>query len=264
MMKMWRKGAAWLLVIAVLLCQMAVFGAEDTAVQAASVSSDVESRLKAFGIFGEYEQIDSTPLTRADMAAYLIKAKNVNIETMGGSQTFIDVGTDSTYYKAVEAAYAYGIVKESSDGLFHPEREVSLTEAVTMAVRAMNREGIAEMFGGWPQGHLTVASQTGLLEGIGSAQILTKTDAAIMIDNMLDAASVKLTYTATGETEIEENEDVTVLEDYFDVTEYRADIDEINKEAGLVTVTIRQGEYAGHVRTYEVSDKIDLMTRRYS
>jgi len=49
--------------------------------------------------------------------------------------TFEDVTPDMWHYEYIETAYAHGLIEDSEDGLYHPDRGMTRAEAATLAVK---------------------------------------------------------------------------------------------------------------------------------
>lgn len=84
------------------------------------------------------------------------------------------------------AARGQGIIKGYSDGMFHPERTVTLGQAVTILLRLLGYKD-EDVGGVWPDGYMALAASTGLSEGVGdeSAAALSRGRAAILFANLL-------------------------------------------------------------------------------
>ena len=68
------------------------------------------------------------------------------------------------------------------DGRFLPDREISLAEAVTILLRALDYTG-KEAGSVWPQGYLNLAKSIGLTDGLNgkAASYLTRGEAAQLL-----------------------------------------------------------------------------------
>lgn len=251
-MKLWQKGTALLLLLSVLLSQMIVGYAE-------GVSADVAQkaeRLIAFDIMTESEVYTDTAVTRAKMAAWIAAAAGTDTSVSGAGTIYADVPADHAYSGAVEAAYMRGIITKGEDGMFNPDRQVTLLEAVIMATNAMNYGKIAAAYGGYPNGYWAVASQQSLTKGI-TADVLNTADAIQLISNMLDADSVNMTF-KDGAPTYDTDSKLTFLEDTFKVTKYKAQIDEIDTNKNKIIATATSGSLKGQQITYEYGDSVNI------
>ena len=101
------------------------------------------------------------------------------------------------------AARGQEIIKGYSDGMFHPERTVTLAQAVTILLRLLGYKD-SDVGGVWPDGYMAVADSTGLTEGLASdaSAPLERAQAAILFSNLLraDTASGAAFYSLSDET----------------------------------------------------------------
>ena len=101
------------------------------------------------------------------------------------------------------AARGQGIIKGYSDGMFHPERTVTLGQAVTILLRLLGYKD-EDVGGVWPDGYMALADSTGLTDGVGAdgSAALSRGRAAILFANLLraDTASGGAFYALSDET----------------------------------------------------------------
>lgn len=101
------------------------------------------------------------------------------------------------------AARGQGIIKGYSDGMFHPERTVTLGQAVTIVLRLLGYKD-EDVGGVWPDGYMSTADSTGLTDNVGtdSAAPLSRGSAAILFSNLLRASKMSggAFYTLSAET----------------------------------------------------------------
>ena len=67
---------------------------------------------------------------------------------------------DKTYFYAISWANAQGIINGTSDTTFHPKNGITLQDAYTMVVRALDYEYEEELI--YPHGYIDVAEQEGV------------------------------------------------------------------------------------------------------
>ena len=101
------------------------------------------------------------------------------------------------------AARGQEIIKGYSDGMFHPERTVTLAQAVTILLRLLGYKD-SDVGGVWPDGYMAVAESTGLTDGLNAdaSAPLERAQAAILFSNLLraDTASGAAFYSLSDET----------------------------------------------------------------
>jgi len=246
--------------IAMLITPFAAFAAEgdeDTAAKSA-VSSEVESYLKAFGIFGDSEIIDNSEITRTQAADYFIKAAGFDYGTIvGEAQSFADVSAESQAWKVSEAALRLGIVTLNDERMFYPSRTVSIAEAAAMAVRTMKAEPIANLRGGYPNGYMEIARDSYLFNGTSGGATITKADAAMMVYNMHKAYTYDITYEGDRISYTKSTE-TTVAEDLLGVKKYRADFLNTDTSDNSIEVKYIGGDRKGQTEKLFASKKIDV------
>lgn len=135
------------------------------------------------------------------------------------STSFTDL-EDQTYFYAISWANAKGIIQGTSDTTFAPKNEITLQDAYTMVVRALEYESEEELI--YPHGYIDVAEQdgveldAGLPSDLDYEDALTRGDMAIILYNAFFAE------TAIPEVKLEvedEDDDDGVLY-YKEVTSY--------------------------------------------
>lgn len=179
--------------------------------------------LSALGILegkGEGVFAPADTLTRAEMAAIILRAMNVTPSTSGGKE-FSDVPTTHWAYATIGSAYQMGIVNGTSDTTFAPDGIVTYEQAVKMVVSALGYTVQAEAIGGYPSGYLAKAAQLDILKGTLTGGNMTRGNMAILMFNALEAELSRResygddTYTFTSDAA------VTMLSYYLKVTHYR-------------------------------------------
>jgi hypothetical protein len=119
-------------------------------------------------------------VTRAEMAAALVRALGLEVaasSTSGLSTKYSDVPSTNWAAGYINIASNKGVIKGYPDGTFKPDANVTNAEAITMIVRALNRESDAT--GDWPVGHIMVAAQQQIITGSFNTNALaTRADVA--------------------------------------------------------------------------------------
>lgn len=124
----------------------------------------------------------------------------------------VDPEKDPELYNAVSYLNDMGVVSMPDDKLFDPYNYITVTDAVVMSLRALGFKKLAEFEGGYPAGYLTVARREGILKGLSGEKYLRRGEAAVLIENVLNA-------------------------DYLDVEAIGADGDvKYRREAGIMSV----------------------------
>ena len=114
------------------------------------------------------ETIDfKATVTRAEFANVSAKIFNVS-GTQGNSLYFYDVSRDYYAYDAVTYLTNVGAINVNEEKLFHPETEITVTEASKIVLYALGYSTIVEGKGGFPNGVNAVAMNIDLLDGVSS------------------------------------------------------------------------------------------------
>ncbi|MCR4419961.1 MAG: S-layer homology domain-containing protein [Clostridia bacterium] len=79
-------------------------------------------------------------VTRAEFTALLIRTLGI-AETKPAAASFKDMSPDASYFGAVEAARAAGLVGSYPDGSFRPQASMTREEIAAMVVRALANAG---------------------------------------------------------------------------------------------------------------------------
>lgn len=146
-------------------------------------------------------------LSRAQFAAFLVRALNVEEETPQ-VRTFSDVPPDHWGYRAIEAAFREGLVAGTGAGRFEPERAIKREEMAAILAAVLKRNGIAttltdterdEVLKGygdsdriseWAKEGLAVCVSKGIIKGRAEAALVplgsaTRAEAVVVLENLL-------------------------------------------------------------------------------
>ncbi len=166
--------------------------AETEEEQQQSVEAYVEAAqtLAGIGILTQEEADGMTGgvITRGDAALLLCRLVGVQDYMLGtGGMRFLDV-TDPELAGAVRMLCDMKVVSDPADGMFRPQDPLSYNEAVKLVVCLMGYGAKADMSGGYPIGHLTMASSLKLLGKVSPEADGTISQAAFyqLLFNALD------------------------------------------------------------------------------
>lgn len=143
-------------------------------------------------------------ITRAEMAALLVRAMKLDTSQSTEQATFLDVPADHWASKYVEAAYREGIVTGISTTEFKPDDKITREQMAIMVVRALkildknNKIEISNIntfsdkanISGWAQKEVEVALEAGLMNGASSSTFdpqnsADKEQAAVVIERLV-------------------------------------------------------------------------------
>ncbi len=149
------------------------------------------SRLHDFGLVSGYGDGTFQPdnnITRAEASKLLCMAYNEK-ECSKGELEYTDVSQNHWAYNYIFAALELELMTGYDDNTFRPEQNITAEEFIKTAVYLIGYDGYAEQEGGYPIGYIKTATQLGLTNGIPSlitTDPITRRDASIILDNMLD------------------------------------------------------------------------------
>ncbi|MCR3955280.1 MAG: S-layer homology domain-containing protein [Gudongella sp.] len=157
-------------------------------------NAEAVARLELLNVLKGYPDGTFKPdntITRAEFAAVAVRVsglENVAMAAQGLPTGFTDVPAWHWASGYVGTAAKMGIVNGIGNGLFAPETPVKYEEAITMIVRALGYEPMAQARGGYPFGYLIVANEIDLLEDAMGTQgtWATRAFVAQITDNALE------------------------------------------------------------------------------
>ncbi len=124
--------------------------------------------LKILEGYGDGTFLPNNLITREEYAAVITRAKR--IQPISGNTIFGDVPSTRWSAQYINVAEQADLIKGRGiiNGIntFDPISNISYEEAVTIVVRALGYETLAQSSGGYPNGYLLVAAQKGLLAGV--------------------------------------------------------------------------------------------------
>lgn len=142
--------------------------------------------VSALGIV-DLDQAPESPLTRGSYAAFVCRLLGyANGSKSGAAKTM----TDTDY---MDILNAMGIVNGYSDNDYRESRVITVSEAVTILVRALGYGAIAEAAGGYPYGYRQVAATLKLTDkGVNWSDKLTYGFACQLLENALETEYLEL------------------------------------------------------------------------
>lgn len=232
---------------------------------------DAVLRLSAFGIIdgmedGKYHP--ETKLTREQFAKILVTSLKMDSAAKAGVgyKSFKDVPADRWSAGYIGVAAGQGLIKGYPDGNFMPAKEVSYAEAVTMLVRAL---GYKDEFlpGTWPGNYLAKASEKEVTKKVrfaDAAGVVTRADAALLVNNTLDAKVVRvdtyegnvIKYSESKISLLEDKLNIQKLEDRRVVANKRID-DGLNKSEIRVNYELDRKDGKTEEKEYDVVNGVN-------
>lgn len=167
-----------------------------TDVDSSTQYSEAIYTLTKLGIINGYPNDDNTTysfkpngdITRAEFAKIITVALGIADDTVAGSTDFVDV--DGHWAKPyIITAAERTIVNGFEDKTFRPDENVTYEQAVKMIVCAAGYETVAQARGGWPNGYMAIAAETGVTANAfttNQSGKVTRGVVAQLMDNVLD------------------------------------------------------------------------------
>ena len=160
--------------------------------------------MKNLGIVQGYEDGTLRPesnITRMEfvtMALRLMGYRNVGT-SYASKDNFADVTAGLWGASNINFAYELGIVDGHSKGVFDPEGNVTVNQAVKILLCILDYKEQAEESGGYPTGYLTYAARLGITVGITTGEnAATREEVATLFANALEAEVIEKIYHADG------------------------------------------------------------------
>lgn len=141
------------------------------------------------GVGGGELRLDRT-ITRAELTKMAVAA-SVYKDSVGDTASvspYPDVARTAWYAPYVELARDQGLVMGDTAGYFRPERDIRLSEAVTIVLRLLGYQD-SDFSGAWPSGQMALYRTLGLNAGVSAGQedAITRRDALYLFYNLLTA-----------------------------------------------------------------------------
>ena len=162
----------------------------------------------------------------------------------------------------INVAANQGLVIGDDEGNFRPDDTITYAEAVTVLVRLIGHTPAAEKKGGFPQGYITVATQTGITKSAVAANnsAVVRGMVAQLTANAL--VTKKMEQTNFGADESYQVVDETLLDDELQTTIVYDQITAIGTSSLTGSSTLKNNEVKIGSEVYEVADKALAQTRK--
>ncbi len=203
-------------------------------------------------------------IRRSEFAKVAVTAMGMqNIASSSDQPTkFPDVVENHWANGYINVASNQGIVIGDDEGNFRPDDTITYAEAVTVLVRLIGHTPVAEKKGGFPQGYVTVATQTGITKNA-----IASNNAAVtrgMVAQLTANAIVtdKMEQTNFGSDESFKVVDETLLEDELSTKIVYDQITAVGTSSLTGSSTLKKDEVKIGDDVYEVADKALSDTRK--
>lgn len=195
-----------------------------------------------------------------------VAVTSMGMENLAGSfaypTQFPDVVENHWANGYINVATNQGIIIGDDEGNFRPDDTITYAEAVTVLVRLIGHTPVAEKKGGFPQGYVTVATQTGITKSAVASNnaAVTRGMVAQLTANAL--VTDKMEQTNFGSDESYQVVDETLLEDELSTKIVYDQITAVGTSSLTGSSTLKNNEVKIGDGVYEVADKALSQTRK--
>ena len=214
-----RKAATIFLAVSVIVSTVPVGASENY-----ELNIETDSQYKLLRDIGIYNSEDveklgtSATVSRGAYLSYILRAMKHDINYVGES-VFADVTPDMKYYSNVMNAYELGLIY-GYEGSYRADENITNIEAVAIALRALGYGDYCS-FRGYPSGYSDTARDLDLIKGAFPAhnEPLNMDYMTGMLVNMLTVPILTMHGMESGNIQMNNYEDETLLSKYFDIYE---------------------------------------------
>lgn len=206
-------------------------------------------------------------ITKSEFLVMTMRMLGFKDDMLAGEteQLFYDVAPGAYGANYIAAAYQQGFIFGNGDGFFGAERNITLNEGLSMLLRAMNYEVMADANGGYPAGYVSTARRLNLLNGVqvDSTGYLSRGTAAQLVYNALKTKPI-LGIVLNGEKRYSSSGDESLLEAVFGVYTVEGVVDG-NRLVSLPDGDgVNDGQITIDQELYEVEDEYEGKYLGYS
>ncbi len=218
--------------------------------------------LSALGIMsgdgdGNYRPNDT--IIRSEVTRMVIHALGLEdaAKSSQGISKFPDVPVDHWANGYINIATSQKIVVGDDTGKFRPNDKITYAEAMTILVRALGYEKVAEMKGGFPHGYIVVGSDNKISTGVFSSAYkhISRGEVARMTENALNAKIMEVT--GYGDDLKHEITDKTLLKDKLNVIKSQGQIVAIPNTSLEGASNLSQGEVKIGNKVYDTDQNLN-------
>ncbi|MCI5971219.1 MAG: S-layer homology domain-containing protein [Oscillospiraceae bacterium] len=213
-------------IIALVLCFSLFLGMAVSADSVYSIADDKKTGYKFLAYLGIFNNSDlekigtNTYVTRGEFVDKVVCALKLNNVSYTGNVIFSDVVPSHKYYQSIMTAYLNGVAGGNGER-FNPDENITLIDAVVIALRILGYGDYCKNIGGYPAGFAAAASRLDLTDGIEikSSDYLTKDTAAQFILNMITAPVLDINSVVNNNIKYTNKDCQTVLSIYYNIYE---------------------------------------------
>lgn len=206
----------------------------------AFASSASYDKLQAFGIIDSSE-LKTDFVTRKELAKYAVRLSGLEAENFVNKIPFKDVSENDKYYDFIAAAYGLKFMSGTSEDKFSPDEKITAEQAAKVILSILGYGKLAEAKGGYPQGYMVVASDTGLFKNVSISGEMKAGSFVEMLYNAAEISLMKTDRIENGNITMKSFKNENVLSEFFDIYSAKGIISG-NKYTGLFAAKSEAGD----------------------
>lgn len=183
-----KKFLAMVLVLSMTL-SVSAFAFYDVYDENLEVSIAALSSMNVVNGYSDGTFLPDNNLTRAEFAKLivLLAGKESSLASASYKSEFSDVTNTHWAVSYVNLAYSLGYVEGDGNGLYSPDRNVTVAEAISVIIRMLGYE-TGDIGYQWPEDYMIFAYDIGLLDGIDKDydEYITREEAVNMFNKLLN------------------------------------------------------------------------------
>lgn len=220
-------------VLLIFLSWILIFSSLNNSVIQAKGNDNFENTfefVKMLGIVSDDEKAKDASVSRAEFVDYIIKA--LNITDTKYDDIFSDVSSGTPYSSSICTAAKLGFINGNGGNTFNPGGEIDLNAAMKIMVKALGYDQVANAYGGFPIGYITVAKDIKLLSSVGSDLKLDFNEVITLLYNFLNSDLCEMTEVSGDNAGYERKYGKSLLTERF----YLKKVEGVVRTAGTVSM----------------------------
>ncbi len=191
-MRILKKLSASVLSAALVMASVPAFASSYKDVEDGQYYTEAIESLTLYGVVSGYAGYfdPAAYVTRAEFSKMtaLISGLDDEVNSSAGQKKFDDVSVEYWGNGYINTVANNKLIVGYPNGHFLPEKNITLAEAVTVLLRAMNYT-TADLGDNWPYSYMVKAASLGLTDGmaIGADSFITRADLCVVINRALQA-----------------------------------------------------------------------------
>ena len=237
-MNILKKITAYILLVALIIsfASLSVAASRYNDVDDSQYYADAIETLSAYGIVSGFAGNfnPGAHVTRAEFAKMVTLVSGLEDEAYSNAakRRFDDVSASHWGNGYINAAAENKLIVGYPNGLFMPEKKVTLAESVTVLLRAMDYTAL-DLGDNWPYAYMVKAKSLGITDGIniGDNSYITRGDLAVVMNRALQSKLNNATEKLISKMDIKMTDEVLIVATKNEDASLKTD--EIKTDAGI-------------------------------